>query len=584
MVVGGPAPLRWPSLREFLEVPDELTGAGVRIAVVDGTFAPHPDVSSNARRRSYQILAPGADPRPALLEPEDGPWSTSAQHGVWAAAAAAGSGALSGGTYAGVAPEAELYLVAGWLRGVTPDQQARTECALRWLLRHGKAHGIRGVVPGSEGGSFGTGLLPWQLDPIRVLCEELVAAGFLVTVGTGNLDDITCGITQAQAPTVLTTGGVVLPAEGAGTWAEARPYHCSRGTAFEDRWIPDLLAPADNLVLPLLGGNAERRAVYDGPDYGDVPAGYIRTGGTSFAGPALLGAAACVWQSHPDWTGTQVRAALLSTARHRPQWAPLRAGLFSVAAAVEARPGPEADAARLADGGLAVPGTPYARYVRWRRSGTAARLRALAGSDVAVAADALLAYLPAPEGALSRPVVQAVRALLRTDDRTMPAPAHRPWPPALHAGALCLLAGQPEGLAPDEIGRGLVSRDPRVRAAALYALGRNAQHWRALTPQLAERFADTSMDVRYAALRLAAETGDRDLVRPLIELLAEDVARRRLACYSARKSALTSITGVDVPEEPAWRPGESPSSDRRWAARARVAAAWEAMAAAGVHT
>jgi serine protease AprX len=574
-LAGDGASLRWPSLRAFLEVPAALSGQGERIAVGDGTFAPHPDVSTDVRRRSYHVLAAGADPQPVPLDPEPGPWTGSAQHGVWAAAAAAGSGALSGGEYAGVAPEAELYLVAGWLRGVTPDSQARTEAALRWLLRHGKAHGIRGVVPCTQSGPFGTGLLPWQLDPIRVLGEQLATAGFLVVVGTGNLDDLTCDVTQAQAPSALAVGGVAMPAAGAGTWGAAPPYHCSRGTTFEDRWVPDLLAPAENLVLPLLGSEEQQQAVYDGPDYGDVPPGYIRTNGTSFAGPAVLGAAACVWQAHPNWTAAQVRAVLVATARHRPQWAPLRAGLVSVAAAVEATPVPDPLHAAAGAAGHEI---PYARYRRWRDAGEAARLRAIAGSDGAVAEDALLAFLPASGEPLSHRAVEAIRRLLSGGSQVTNMTT---TPPQFRAGALCVLASQPQALAAREIEDGLIHGDPRVRAAALYALGQCRQHWDELVPALAARFGDDSPDVRQAAFRVAGQIGDQTLVQPLVAGLAEDVARRRLACYVARRGALAAITGVQIPEQPVWRPGESPSSDHRWTARSQVASAWEAWLAAG---
>ena len=42
----------WPTLRECLRLPEALTGRGVGIALVDGSFAAHPDVSSDGRRRT----------------------------------------------------------------------------------------------------------------------------------------------------------------------------------------------------------------------------------------------------------------------------------------------------------------------------------------------------------------------------------------------------------------------------------------------------------------------------------------------------------------------------------------------------
>ncbi len=45
----------WPSLRDFLRVSGELTGKNVRIAVMDGEFPNHPDISTNERRTSYLV-------------------------------------------------------------------------------------------------------------------------------------------------------------------------------------------------------------------------------------------------------------------------------------------------------------------------------------------------------------------------------------------------------------------------------------------------------------------------------------------------------------------------------------------------
>ena len=82
----------WPTLRDFLSVPDELTGKGVRIAVVDGNFPSHPDITTNEQRTTYKVMVMESEPQPKVFEAEPGPWKGGA-HGLWAAAAAAGSGA-----------------------------------------------------------------------------------------------------------------------------------------------------------------------------------------------------------------------------------------------------------------------------------------------------------------------------------------------------------------------------------------------------------------------------------------------------------------------------------------------------------
>ena len=88
----------WPTLRDFLGVPDELTGKGIRIAVVDGDFPSHPDITTNEQRTTYKVMVMESEPQPKVFEAEPGPWKGGA-HGLWAAAAAAGSGAESQGLY-----------------------------------------------------------------------------------------------------------------------------------------------------------------------------------------------------------------------------------------------------------------------------------------------------------------------------------------------------------------------------------------------------------------------------------------------------------------------------------------------------
>lgn len=392
-------------------------------------------------------------------------------------------------------------------------------------------------MPGTSSGIYGTGLLPWQVDPVRVLCEALADDGLLVVSGTGNMSDLICDATQAQGPSTLAVGGVALSPEDAGDWRIAPAHACSRGTLFDGKWVPDLLAPAENLVLPLLGDEAARARVYDGPDYGAVPEGYIRTNGTSFAGPAVLGAAACVWQAHPGWSAAQVRTALVASARHRPQWEPLRAGLVSVAAAVGlAPPTPPAEAPQA-----------YRRYEAWRtrpendRAGAGADL---ASSDPDAAAEAVLSLLPDQVAGFGDSAIQRLREPL---DRT---PSAVEAAPRLAAALLCVLAHQPEQLTVTHLAAGIRHPDARVRGAALFALERARDHWDGCAPLVERAFSDESLVVRFAALKLAATVRDARWLLSLLAGLDDDVAQRRLANYAARRNALTAITGTTIEEQP----------------------------------
>ena len=130
----------WPTLRDFLSVPDELTGKGVRIAVVDGDFPSHPDITTNEQRTTYKVMVMESEPQPKVFEAEPGPWRGGA-HGLWAAAAAAGSGAESQGLYRGIAPEADLFLVAEYF----PGQSQILKDDMRHILRHWNGFGTIGA-------------------------------------------------------------------------------------------------------------------------------------------------------------------------------------------------------------------------------------------------------------------------------------------------------------------------------------------------------------------------------------------------------------------------------------------------------
>lgn len=527
--------MAWPSIRAFLGIPEHLTGRGVCIALVDGTFAGHPDISDGATRRSRLVLTGQAGPRPEPVRPTLGPWPAGA-HGLWAAAAAGGCGAACHGTYQGAAPEADLLLVAGYLEGRALTDQQRQLDALRWLHDHWRLHQVRGVQTAFRGPT-GSGLLPWQTEPLRIACEQLWDDGLLVVASSGNNPDCVARIAQAAAPSALTVGGVVV--QSSGVWHDAVAYHGCRGTTFEQKWTPDVLAPAENLVLPFLEDNDD-----------DAPSGYrLMDGGTSCAGPIVLGAAACVWQAHPDWSAFQVRKALVSTARRQPGWNSLRAGLIDVGSAALRRTGHT----------LARTGTPYRRYVDWRDRSAASRIASVRASDDAEAVEALLSFLP---DQVDDEVAAASAGLLQRSS------------PRLKAAALCVLTAQPDHVSADLLRPHLADANVHVRAAALGAVRAAPHVWEPLLPHVRRMLTDNSPDLCQAAAELAEDMGAVQLVEALVDGLEEDLRRRWPTCFNARTRALERLTGTAFRPRYEWRVGQPVFDDRWWAAREGVAAAW----------
>jgi hypothetical protein len=534
--------MAWPSIRAFLGIPERLTGRGVTIAVVDGTFAGHPDISDGAARRSHIVLTGQTGARPEPTQPTLGPWPAGA-HGLWTAAAAGGSGAASGGAYQGAAPEADLLLTAGYLEGRDVTLHQRQLDTLRWLRDHWRHHQVRAVQTAIRG-STGSGLLPWQTEPLRIACEQLWDEGLLVVVSSGNNPDCVARIAEAAAPSALTVGGVVV--QPSGVWRDAIAYHGCRGTTFEQKWTPDVLAPAENLVLPFLEeADADER----------TPSGYLRMdGGTSCAGPIVLGAAACVWQAHSDWSALQVRTALVRTARRQPGWSALRAGLIDVEAAARWPADPTPTRTR----------TPYRRYIDWRDRASATRIAAARASDDAEAVEALLSFLP---DQVSDEVAAASAGLLQRGS---------PW---MRTAALCVLAAQTDHVSAELLRPHLADTNVHVRAAALGAV-RAAPHVRdPLLPQVRRMLTDTSPDLCQAAAELAEDMGAVQLVDALVDGLEVDVRRRWPTCFNARTRALEHITGTAFRPRHEWRTGQPVFDDRWWLAHEGVAANWRAWQA-----
>lgn len=537
----------WPSLRDFLRVPGELTGKNVRIAVIDGEFPNHPDISTNERRTSYLVRGMSEpETSPEIFQAEPGPWS-GGWHALCAAAAAGGSGAESQEIYKGVAPEADLFLVALYSREPGYDIEKARIKALEWVLHNWRKYEIRGVLSASKS-RIGSGLFPWQTDPRRILCEELASEGVLVVSGSGNRPDETTGIAEAAAPSVLSVGGVAIPQDG--DPYRAKMYQGCRGTTFEGKWVPDILAPAENVVLPHRNDEEIENNFYAKID--DIPFRYARTDGTSFSGPALLGAAACLWQAHPGWTAREMKSALISSSLKRPEWLDLRAGLVSVSGAM-ANGAPE-----TAHGHVT---SPYQNRSFWRKSSLEHRLDGLKGNNPDEVKDVILSFV---DDDLPH---QAISLICRQTKH----PVDR-----VRAAALCALAdGPPSQVDSDYIMSAFRDSSPIVRMAGVYLLRGRSDLWSECRASLSGLFDDTSLDVRIESLHLARGMAYPDFAEGIVAGLEEDARMGRVANFAARRDALEAITGQQLPLKPPYIPSQPSQDDSLRVARVDQAHRWE---------
>ena len=535
----------WSSLRDFLRVPGELTGKNVRIAVIDGEFPNHPDISTNERRTSYLVRGMSEpETSPEMFQAEPGPWS-GGWHALCAAAAAGGSGAESQGIYKGVAPEADLFLVALYSREPGWENEKAHIKALEWVLCNWRKYEIRGVLS-TRKSRIGSGLLPWQTDPRRILCEELAAEGVLVVSGSGNRSDETTGIAEAAAPSVLSVGGVAIPPDG--NPYRARMYQGCQGTTFEGKWIPDILAPAENVVLPHRNDEEIENNFYAKID--DIPFRYARTNGTSFSGPALLGAAACLWQAHPSWTAREMKSALISSSLKRPEWSDLRAGLVSVSGALDSE---------VAETSREPVTSPYRNWSSWRKHAIEYRLDRLNNPDEVK--DVILSFIgdDLPHRVVSLICKQTKHPIAD-----------------VRAAALCALAGGPlSQVNSDYIMSAFRDSSPIVRMAGVYLLRGRSDLWPECRASFRDLFDDTSLDVRIESFHLAERMAYPDFAEGIVAGLEEDAWMRRVANFAARQDALEAITGQRLPTRPPFVHGDTPHTDARRDARVDLARRWE---------
>ncbi|MFI1445014.1 S8 family peptidase [Streptomyces fructofermentans] len=254
-------------------------GTGTRIAVLDsGVDATHPDLAGQIEaERNFSDAQTTHD----LYG-----------HGTHVASIAAGTGAKSGGKYKGVAPGARI------LNGKVLDDAGTGS--------------LSGVIVGMEWAaaqkadvanvSLGTYDTP-GIDPVEAAVNALSAeSGTLFVIAAGNSGQEGPGSvgTPGSAEAALTVGAVDKQDRLA-------PFS-STGPRVGDAGIkPDLTAPGVDIGAAAAKGSllADRGT--------QVAEGYVGLSGTSMATPHVAGAAALLAQQHPDWTGDDIKQALVNS-------------------------------------------------------------------------------------------------------------------------------------------------------------------------------------------------------------------------------------------------------------------------------
>ena len=307
-----------------------VTGRGVTVAVVDtGVAANLPDLNGR--------LVPVTNDVTGRIEPcknlsGELNCNDSYGHGTFIAGLIAGNGAGSGGTWKGVAPEANILSVKTAGANGAADV-SNILAAIQWVVSFKDRYNIRVLNL-----SLGTdSTQSWQTDPFNYAVERAWAAGISVVVAASNRGPGPGSISKpADDPWVITVGAT----DDRGTTSlsdDLLPDFSGRGPATQGVAKPDIAAPGAHVVsLRAPGSTIDNRF----PWY--VDGTYRQGSGTSMATGVVAGSVALMLQANPGFTPDRVKYALTATARDAVSDDPMAVGAGVVdanAAAFSAPPG-----------------------------------------------------------------------------------------------------------------------------------------------------------------------------------------------------------------------------------------------------
>ena len=270
-----------------------VTGQGVGIAVIDSGVTPSDDFGT----RLVQVR----------LDGQTGSLDDTIGHGTLVAGVAAGSSA--DGRFIGVAPGARVYAL-----NVNRPEGVRTSdviTALKWVFDNAHVYNIRVVnLSLTE-----TVTSSYKQSPLDLAVERLWASGVFVDVAAGNRGPGGTDYAPANDPLAFTVGAFdTMGTSGPGD-DTLLPWSSS-GKTDDGFDKPDLVAPGRHIAAPLAPGSS-----FDigAPAANRVAGGYVSANGTSFAAPQVAGAAAIIFQRHPDYSPDNVKWALIAKQGAKPR-------------------------------------------------------------------------------------------------------------------------------------------------------------------------------------------------------------------------------------------------------------------------
>jgi serine protease AprX len=212
---------------------------------------------------------------------------------------------MSGGRWAGVAPEANLVSVKVAPTDGSTDVSV-VMAGLQWVITNKAQYNIRVLNL-----SFGTdSTQSYTVDPLDYAVEQVWNAGVLVVAAAGNRGSNTGTVNKpGDDPYVVTVGAMDGRATLDKTDDVVMPFS-SRGPTQDGLDKPDLVAPGVTLVSVRDVGSTIDTYHSDAR----VGTAYFKGTGTSQAAAVVSGVAALMFQARSSLTPNQAKALLMGSA------------------------------------------------------------------------------------------------------------------------------------------------------------------------------------------------------------------------------------------------------------------------------
>lgn len=280
-----------------------FTGRGVTVALIDTGVTEVADLAGRVVAVTDDMTGRTTPCQNMSGEPN---CDDSFGHGTFIAGIIAGNGALSGGAYKGVAPEANILSVKIAGRSGSADVSG-VLAAIQWVVGMRDRYGIKVLNL-----SLGTdSTQSYRVDPLNYAVEKAWFAGITVVVSASNRGPDPRTIAKPGDDPFVITVGAVDDRGTNGTNDDSLPNFTSRGpTAADGIAKPDVTAPGAHVVSLRAPGSAVDTQF---PNY--VDGHYRKASGTSFSAGVVSGAAALVSEANPAATPDRIKHMLSSTAR-----------------------------------------------------------------------------------------------------------------------------------------------------------------------------------------------------------------------------------------------------------------------------